>query len=533
MKKFVLIGICIMMFLSGCSSSNENNDTNNIIGTQVGQADTINVKDDRDLTLSMRSATTLNPLLNKDASVDTVLRLLFEPLVSISYDQKIQPSIAESWYYSEEGTALTINIKKNLKWHNGSDITAFDVVYSINVLKDADENAVYKECVERIISVDIIDTYSAIIRFSEAYVGNIYSLSFPIIPRSHYDGNSGKSIDFEPVGSGGYIFDSHVVAKEFILKSVENSFNEKPKIEKIVVKITNSNDTDLYSFSQKMIDCLLIDKVISGKSAFDQDSNKFSYINDYYDFLGFNFSNDILNRINIRKAIAHAIPTDSIIEGAYLSSAVKANNPLNPESWLNEQNKEDLYAYNLSLAKEYLELEGFLLQDGEKVRSKTNDNGEKVLELSILVNAENSQGIQTAWKIADELNGLGFSVTVESVDFNEYIQRLKLGEFDMFVGGWAVSVVPEFGNMFESTSIDNYINYKNEKMDELINNYRLSLSETAMKDNMSEILTKLNEDLPYISIAFGKSVLYTDRRISGANPLQFDALNDIENWTIE
>ena len=527
MKKF-LINICIIMLFTGCATESEIVG-NNIIGTQVGQADTINAKNDKDLALSMRSSATLNPLLNKDGSVDTILRLMFEPLISISSEQNVQSSIAESWYYSEEGTALTVNVKRGLKWHNGDDITASDVAFSINTLKDADENVIYKKCVERIVSVEVVDTYSAIVRFSEAYIGNIYFLSFPIIPRLHYSGN----VDFKPMGNSGYAFDSYVVAKELVLKAVENSFNEKPKIEKLVVKITGSEDTDLYSFSQNLIDCLVIDKVVSGRSAFDQNSNKFSYINNYYDFLGFNFNNDILNKVNIRKAIANSIPIDSIIEGSYLSSAVKTNSPLSPESWLNEGNEEEAYPYDLSLAKEYLDLEGFLLQDEQKVRAKTEGDNVKELKFSILVNLENSQGVQTSAKIAEELNGIGFDIVVESVGFDEYLQRINSGKFDMFVGGWIVSTAPEFGHMFESTSANNYINYKNEKMDELIRNYRLSLSETAMRENMSEILTKINDDLPYISIAFGKSVLYTDRRISGANPLQFDSLNDIEKWTIE
>ena len=80
----------------------------------------------------------------------------------------------------------------------------------------------------------------------------------------------------------------------------------------------------------------------------------------------------------------------------------------------------------------------------------------------------------------------------------------------------------------------NYSKYSNEKIDELIEEYRSSVSESDIKNNMTLLINEIYEELPYIGIVFRKSALFTDERIGGnVLPIQFDAYNNIEEWTIE
>ncbi|MDD3570434.1 MAG: peptide ABC transporter substrate-binding protein [Lachnospiraceae bacterium] len=534
MKRILVAFLAVSLFFSGCKAQKDEQ-SNELIAVQVGDANKINKKDNKDLTLSMRTAITLNPLTNEDASVDNILRIMYEPLVGINESYKPVSSIAESWYYASEGRELNLKIKHGLKWHDGSSITADDVIFSLNTLKQAGENAVYKPCIERVASFSKTDDYTVSVRFTEAFSGNIYAMSFPLISSAYYGSESvlTSSKNLVPLGNGAYAFDDYTAAKELRLKAVNNSFANRPSIQNIIVNITTDADTDVYTFSQRITDSVVADETVLGKFDLDGGAKKFSYANNYYDFLGFNFNNEIFNDKNVRKAVALAVPTESIIDGIYLSNAVAADTPLNPQSWLNSVT-ESSYSYDLTGARQCLENAGFKLGENEKVRSKAYSEGVKKLDFTILVNQENEERCQVAYKIAEELNGIGFDVKTEKVNFDDYISRLESGDFDMYMGGWELSIVPEFGFLFRTGGSGNYGGYSNAKTDELIDAMYSAVGEAAMRTAMTQLQMQICSEIPCVSIVFRKSALFVDERIAGnIVPLQFNSYNGIEGWYIE
>ncbi len=528
MKKFIILFIIAVLMLTACGNKDE--DSVALVASQIGEADKMSKKDNKELSLSMRTASTLNPLLNEEETVDSILKIMFEPLIGIDSTYKPSPSIAESWYYTEEGTLLTIKLKDGLKWHDGSSITADDVIYSLGVIKSSSENSVYKACAENVASFGKADDLTVNVKFNNAYVGNVYSMSFPVIPSSYY--SSGGEVDFAPMGSGPYKFESYTAAKELRLTAADNSFTQKPAIENIIVSITTDSDTDIYTFSQRITDTVIADETMLGKFDFDDGSKKYSYIDNYYDFLGFNFGKEVFNDKNVRKAIACTVPVESIIEAVYLSNAAAAPTPLNPDSFLNS-NEVEPYQYDLTQARKLLDDAGYLLKEGSGIREKQLENCMQTLSFSLLVNKENEERCQAAVKIAEELNSIGFSINVEKVDYETYLSRLEAMDFDMFLGGFELSIVPDFGFMFESGGSLNYTGYSNEKTDELINVYRNSITENEMKENMKNLQMQVGEELPCIGITFRKAALFTDERITGdIVPIQFNAYNGIEKWVI-
>lgn len=534
MKRFLVALLATVLLISGCSAQNEN-ETAKLTAAQVGDANKIKKKDNKDLTLSMRTVTTLNPLTNEDASVDNILRLMYEPLIGINESYKPTANIVENWYYTEEGKEITLKLKKELQWHDGSSITADDVIFSLNTLKQAGENAVYKACVQRVASFSKTDDYTVVVRFTEAFSGNIYAMSFPIISSAYYEGENvlTSSKNLVPLGDGVYAFDSYTAAKELRLKATNNSFANKPSIQNVIINITTDADTDVYTFSQRLTDCVVADETVLGKIDLDKGAKKYPYTDNYYDFLGFNFNNDILKDKNVRKAVALAVPVDSIIDGVYLSNAVAADTPLNPESWLNSL-AESPYPYDAAAARECLNDAGFRLEQKNKVRAKVNDQEIQKLSFTILVNEENEERCQAAYKIAEELNGIGFDIKIEKLPYEEYVSKLESGKFDMYMGGWQLSVVPEFSFLFKTDGIGNYGNYSNAKTDTLIDAMYNAVGEAAMRTAMAQLQEQLCADIPCVGVVFRKSVLFVDERITGTIlPLQFNSYNGIESWYIE
>lgn len=177
---------------------------------------------------------------------------------------------------------------------------------------------------EKIRNAVVSDSNTVNINFTDSYSGNIFSLNFPIISEKYY--RSGDR-DLAPMGCGEYRFKSFIPAKEIELEASENSFGSVPSIKTVIAKITTDEDTDIYSFSQKITDCVVADESSMGKYDLETGTQKISFTDNYYEFIGFNFNNDILKDKNIRKAVASAVPIDNIIDSVYLSNAVKTASP--------------------------------------------------------------------------------------------------------------------------------------------------------------------------------------------------------------
>lgn len=294
--------------------------------TQPVAEQQIPVQEGGTLYLTMRNAKTLNPLLNQDASVDNILKLIYMPLIRLDENHKPAPLIAQDWSFDEGGAVLTLSLRSDIYWQDGTNLTADDVIYSFDTLaRTADANAVYKGCMNYIRTYRKLSDYSIEIGFHQNFSGNLYALLMPIISRQYYGNIKTSGKDMLPMGNGFFQFDSYLPAKEMRLKKCISSFGTTAHIDEIVVNISTDRDTDLYSFEQGLTDILFLGSFDIGKSDNENDTKYYSCTTNYYDFIGFNFSKSLFQDSNVRKAIASITPKESLLESVYLGHGVVAD----------------------------------------------------------------------------------------------------------------------------------------------------------------------------------------------------------------
>ena len=238
----------------------------------------------------------------------------------------------------------------------------------------------------------------------------------------------------------------------------------------------------------------------------------------------------------MRQAIAYAIDKDSIIEGIYLGNAEKAYSPVSSSSWLYDSSVYG-YDYDLSVSKMLLEQSGWMYRSGSNVKQSSGDNPKK-LSLSILVNGENNERKQVGIKLAESLKAIGFEIVLETVNFDTYKQRLENGNYDIFIGTWNLSPVEDYTFMFGSQALNgetgNLINYSSAKMDEYLTACKAAVTDEDMISAYSSLQKYISQELPYISLVFRKSNLYTSSRIEGdMTPMMYSVYNGIEKVKIK
>ncbi|MEA4972307.1 Oligopeptide-binding protein AppA [bioreactor metagenome] len=527
MKKTIALVSAILLLLTGCSSS----ETKTVEGNVTGQGAPITTEGESEnvINLSMSVVRSLNPIFNTDETVNNVFSLMYEKLINIGSDGKAEPNIAESWSFNDEGNVLTLNLRNDVCFSDGSSLTAYDVAYSLKTI-DRAEASYYKNCSNNIKTWSVSSDYSMTVTFYNDGGNNIYYLSFPVISRTLYGGDYAVDSDSPNTAltNGLYRFDSLAEAKQLSLVASLNCFKGMAEVEKVMVTMTKDRSTQINLFSQGISDLLPADETELAGQSTAVGVNKTNYVTNIYDFIGFNFNNNIFGDRNIRQAIAYSVDQDSIIESVYLGNAEKAYSPISSSSWLYDKNVYG-YDYDIQTAKMLLEQSGWRFRTSSSVRENT-DGGK--LSATILVNKENNERNQIAQIIADSLKVLGFEISIDSVDYETYKQRVESGSFDILVGSWTLSPVNDFSFMFETGN--NSIGYSSEKMDEYIKNCNTAVTDEQMTEAYGKFQKYVSQELPYISLVFRQSSVYSSQRLQGdIIPARYNVFNGIKNVTVK
>lgn len=157
---------------------------------------------------------TINPILSKNYDVQYVTKLIYEPIINIGQDFKLEKGLGEEWCKLDDKTYL-IRLNENKFWSNKEKFTAEDIEYTIDYIKQ--QESIYNKNVKNIDKIEIVNDYTIKVYLIEPEENFEYMLCFPIICKE------------ENIGTGNYYI-TLVNEKEVILQSKTNK-------SKIIIKI--------------------------------------------------------------------------------------------------------------------------------------------------------------------------------------------------------------------------------------------------------------------------------------------------------
>ena len=537
-NKIILISIILLVVLLGGCTNVENNGTNSndeIKNTEENNNEAINLDPEYggEINVSIRLPETLNPILNEDRTVDQVLKMVFEPLFILDESQQPIPNIADSYKISEDGKLIEIYLNEDVKWQDGTDLTAKDVVFTINQIKD-NPTSIYSYLVQNISNASVADDKKVDIYFNQASSTNLYALTFPVIPEHYYNGEmtTDSNTSMNPLGNGMYKFDSYDPNKSVKLIVNESWHNGRPYVEVVNCIIIVDDETDSYSFNQGIIDVFNPNVYNWQEFAQTESLSIFDYTSYYYDFLGFNFNNELLNDANVRKAIAYGVNRDEINKNIYVNQAEKVDYPIHPDSYLVED-IEITYDYNAETALNLLGMSGYENRNDEGIFV----NNGKSLSFKLLVNKDDEVKVQVANSIKNDLKKIGIGIEINSLNDEDYRLALEDGNYDIVLGSWKLSTIPDLSFAFHSANIannSNFINYSSDKMDELLVNAYNAYTNDSIKTAYNHLVNHIIDDVPYYSLFFRKSAVILDRNVYGEmNPSTYYNFRGFENIYVE
>ena len=353
----------------------------------------------------------LNPYTTKSLQNYVLCSLLYDPLVKLDPSYQTQNYLAQG--IEKNGLEYTVQLRPNIKFWDGSALTAADVAYSLSLAMQSGYYAAGLSHVESV-TEDPDDplVLHLVLSREDAFFEN--SLTFPVIQ----NGGGDRS---RPVGSGRFRpgAGSHtLVPNPGHWEQVENFSS---------IELVEVADIDALSYSIKIgtIDYMFSDLRGSWNKSLGNGYSSVQLSNLVY--LGANNGRGLMVNAELRSLLSDAIDREALGDKVYMGFATPARLPFNPAA-------SAVPYLTPSPGKgspgERLDALGYAGRDENGYRTDTYG---RRMTLSILVNSENSYRMELARVIAQTCEALGIQVTLDERPFSEYQQVLLDGGYDLYI----------------------------------------------------------------------------------------------------
>lgn len=473
----------------------------------------------------------LDPAYMNDVPTRKVGNLIMDNL--LRYDEKgeIIPHIAEKWEVTPDGKTWTFTIRKGIKFHDGTDLTAKEIKFNYDRLLDPNTKATRASDLEVIQSVEEKDPYTLVFHLKEPYAAFIPKciITMPSLlasPKAIQE--QGKDFNQNPIGSGPYILKEWVPNDRVVLEANPDYFLGAPATKRVVFRVMPDAMTSLIELENGKIDILQKVQPTEAQNIMNNEKLTLSAEPGYnVRWIFFNQKIAPFDDVKVRAALTYAVDRAAIQESLLSGVAELANGFAPSTSWSYEPNTTP-YDFSVEKAKELLKEAGWSDTNGDGFVDKDGKN--MVVDLNVsngryLMDKEIMEVIQNQWK------NVGVDAKLNVMEWGSYIEKVKnkdkLGVF--FLGYSQDNAEPSIfiDTIFHSEGTINYYNYKNEKVDKLFEQGRVVVDQAERKKLYSEAQKLMADDFPAIPIYSELNQYALTKKVEGFvnTPANFEIRN--------
>lgn len=449
----------------------------------------------------------LNPLFSEDH--DSALALIFSGLTRFDENMNIRPDLAKSWTISKDGLVYEFDLRDDVFWHDGVKFSAEDVEFTLKSLLDKRLNAPTKVNFKDIKDVEILSDTKIKITLSRPFPAFLDALSMGMIPKHILQNKDLNKASFnqKPIGTGAFKVKAWKQGQYMELVANENFHLGEVKSKKLILKLIKDTKIAALELKSLNVDVALID--FESVNDFKNDKNFTVLMEKSADYraLMFNFNNEFLKDLNVRKALNHAVNKELIVKKLLHNIAVVANEPLQ-RSWAAYEGFKSQYNYDTKKANEYLQKAGFV-----KNADNFYEKDGKVLEFELYAMSNDPLRVALVNILVSDFNKIG----VKAKGVAKPAGSFDYTKVDAFLVGWGSPYDPDFHTyrVFTSGADWNFGSYSDKKVDESLLKARNTLDKKLRKKEYQTFIKSLDENPPFVFIAYIDYPLAFNKNIKG------------------
>ncbi|MGQ9571279.1 MAG: peptide-binding protein [Thermodesulfovibrionales bacterium] len=485
----------------------------------------------------LADAKRLLPLLASDSASGDISSLIFNGLTKYDKDMKVVPDLAESWEISPDGLQIIFRLRKGVKWHDGKEFTADDVLFTYNTVVDPNVPTPYSSNYGPVDKVEVLDRYTVKVVYKEPYAPVLESWGMGIIPKHLLYGKdiTNEYYSRNPIGTGPYKLKEWVTGQKIVLDAFDEYFEGRPNIDKYIARIIPDTATMFLELKFGGIDFMGLTppqfKLQANTKFFNKYFQKFRYPVFGYTYLAYNLLDPKFSDKRVRQALTYSINKKDIIDGVLLGYGTPCTGPFPPDSWAYNNNVKDL-EYDPKKAIGLFEEAGWKIGENGLL-----EKDGKPFVFTVLVNQGNEARLKTAQIIQENLKKVRIDMKIRVLEWqallHEFIDKKR---FEAVIMGWGLSRDPDAYDIWHSSKTKegefNFISYKNDEVDRLLLEGRRNFDIEKRKKIYHRIHEILAEDQPYTFLYVPDALPVLHKRFKGVEKAPVGIWYDFIHWYV-
>lgn len=428
-----------------------------------------------------------------DADVDTlhptdfsttvelgVLNQIYDTLLYYSPDgtKDLEPRIAESYEISDDGLDYTFHLRDDVTFHDGTPVTADDVVFSIELYKASEYQG---SQISMLSSVEATDEHTVVCHLDAPYSPFLQGICSPMIASKAYYESSEDDFVNNPIGTGPYKFVSRAKGSNIKLEANEDYYRGAPEIKEVTFEVIPDSSTKAIALQTGEVNFAEIDSATKPQLEANPAITIAEVPTSAFSYIAMNTEKEPFNDVKVRQAINYAIDRDNLVAVCYDGEA-EVNSNICAKERFGYSDDQFQYTYDPEKAKELLAEAGI----------------ETPYDLGEILVAEKYSNLATV--IQNDLKAVGLDVTISVKEFNSYISDLQNGSYgitalNMTLEGDTQTLEMAFTSDY--IGIANNARYSDEEMDKLFEQARTETDNDKRAEIFNEIFTKAQDEAIY------------------------------------
>jgi len=358
----------------------------------------------------------LDPTAGAAAAIDEVVYAnIFEGLTRFGPDGAVLPALAESWDVSEDGTVYTFHLHAGVKFHDGSDFDASDVVFSLDRARAEDSVNAQKALFAGITGVEAVDPTTVKVTLAAPNGNFPFNMAWGdaviVAPETAADAAT------HPVGTGPFVFQDWVQGDHVTMVRNDAYWGTEPALASATFKFISDPNAAFAAMMAGDVDAFPNFPAPETLMQFEGDP-RFKVIvgsTEGETILAMNNKQPPLDNKLVREAIAHAINRQEIIDGAMFGYGTPIGTHFAPHN------------------PDYLDLTGLSAYDPELSKALLEEAGVSGLKLRLALPPP-SYARRGGEIIAAQLRAVGIETEISNLEWAQWLEQVFKGkDFDLTI----------------------------------------------------------------------------------------------------
>lgn len=462
----------------------------------------------------------LDPNLVTAFASHRILENIYDGLLKYDENMALVPNLAEKYELVDPQT-IVFTLRDNVKFHDGTPMTIDDVLFTFERIRSEETGSPAASYYSQIESIKALDDkrveFKLNVPMASSILPNFAGVNSSIVSKKYVE--SGANMQLETNGTGPFALGEYVAGDHITLvKNTDYFIPELPYLNTVKfviipeevsrVSALRNGDVNLSKIAEPLsLNMLGNDFEVFRKPVFS-----------YY-LIGINTTRGPLSDPKVRNALNYAINREALIQMVAFGEGTKTG-PLNPTiEWGMSPDEFSEFTYNPAKAKELLDEAGY--PDGFEFEIVTSQryNFDKIAQV---IQAQVAQA--------------GVKANINLVEWGIFIKKWRESDFDSFVSLNSGSVEPDiqFNRTFHTGGSTNVFKYSVEKVDELLDEGRVTVEKAARKAIYDELQNILVKDSPIIFLYSPNVIFASQKNVKDFRVLSNESLIFLrETWLDE